>query len=102
MADNNNGGNGRGNIARCSFCGRSENDVEFLIPSPTGVMICENCIDICNQIIESQYDDEEDLTDSDSFTLATLPKPARIKEELDEYVIEIGRASCRERVCLSV
>ncbi|MBO7740598.1 MAG: AAA family ATPase, partial [Clostridia bacterium] len=87
MADNNNNGSGnRTKIARCSFCGRSENDVEFLIPSPTGVSICDNCIDICNQIIESQYD-EEDITDSDSFTLETLPKPSRIKAELDEYVI---------------
>ena len=87
MADKNNSGTGKGNtLARCSFCGRSENDVEFLIPSPTGVTICDNCIDICNQIIESQFE-EEDITDSESFTLATLPKPARIKAELDEYVI---------------
>ncbi|MBR6768350.1 MAG: AAA family ATPase, partial [Clostridia bacterium] len=87
MADKNNNGTGNRNlVARCSFCGRSEEDVDFLIPSPTGVTICDNCIDICNQIIESQYE-EEDITDSDSFTLATLPKPARIKAELDEYVI---------------
>ena len=36
----------------CSFCGRSENQVDFLIPSPTGALICDSCIDTCNQIIE--------------------------------------------------
>lgn len=68
----------------CSFCGRSENQVEFLIPSPTGAMICDNCIEACNQII---YDHEQMLSENDELSLATLPKPAEIKAMLDEYVI---------------
>ena len=43
--------NNNSNLRRCSFCGRTENQVEFLIPSPTGAMICDNCVDACNQII---------------------------------------------------
>ena len=68
----------------CSFCGRTENQVEFLIPSPTGAMICDSCIDACNQII---YDHDQMMSDSEELSLATLPKPAELKAMLDEYVI---------------
>ncbi len=68
----------------CSFCGRQEDRVEFLIPSPTGAMICDSCIDACNQII---YDHDQMMTDSEELSLSTLPKPAEIKSMLDEYVI---------------
>ncbi len=71
-------------IKHCSFCGRSETQVEFLIPSPTGAMICDNCIDACNQII---FDHEQMMSESEELSLATLPKPAEIKAMLDEYVI---------------
>ncbi len=83
MPTNNNKNN---NLRRCSFCGRTENQVEFLIPSPTGAMICDNCIDACNQII---YDHDRLMSESelDELTLETLPKPMQIKSMLDEYVI---------------
>ncbi len=72
-------------VKYCSFCGRSETQVEFLIPSPTGAMICDNCIDACNQII---FDHEQMMSEgSEELSLATLPKPAEIKAMLDEYVI---------------
>ena len=71
-------------VKYCSFCGRSETQVEFLIPSPTGAMICDNCIDACNQII---FDHEQMMDDGEELSLATLPKPAEIKAMLDEYVI---------------
>lgn len=71
-------------IRRCSFCGRDETQVEFLIPSPTGAMICDNCIEACNQII---FDHEQRMSDDEELTFATLPKPAEIKAMLDEYVI---------------
>lgn len=77
-------------MARCSFCGRSENEVDFLIPSPTGVTICDNCIGICNEIIEAEREREESIDaggEDGELTLSTLPKPAKIKEMLDEYVI---------------
>ena len=72
-------------VKYCSFCGRSEAQVEFLIPSPTGAMICDNCIDACNQII---FDHEQMMAeDGEELSLATLPKPSEIKAMLDEYVI---------------
>ena len=78
--------NKNNNLRRCSFCGRTENQVEFLIPSPTGAMICDNCIDACNQII---YDHDQLVSESeiDELNLETLPKPIQIKKMLDDYVI---------------
>ena len=81
----------------CSFCGRSENQVEFLIPSPTGAMICDNCIEACNQII---YDHEQMMSENDELSLATLPKPAEIKAMLDEYVI--GQDAAKKVLAVSV
>ncbi len=71
-------------MKHCSFCGRSETQVEFLIPSPTGATICDNCIEACNQII---FDHEQMMSGTEELSLATLPKPAQIKSMLDEYVI---------------
>ncbi len=71
-------------LRRCSFCGRTEQQVNFLIPGPNGVYICDVCIDACNQIIAEQF--EEEHTD-EALALSELPKPAEIKAQLDEYVI---------------
>ncbi len=68
----------------CSFCGRKENQVNFLIPSPTGIYICDFCIDACEQLI---YESTESVTELDGMTIASLPKPQEIKKTLDEYVI---------------
>ena len=71
---------------KCSFCGRDEGDVEFLIPSPTrdGTFICNDCIEACERIIE----DHRTYTEkSERLTLKSLPKPQQIKSTLDEYVI---------------
>ena len=69
----------------CSFCGRKENQVNFLIPSPTGVYICDFCVDACQQLIYENTVAEQSNIDDLSFQ--TLPKPKQIKEILDEYVI---------------
>ncbi|MCQ2433033.1 MAG: ATP-dependent Clp protease ATP-binding subunit ClpX, partial [Clostridia bacterium] len=71
-------------VRRCSFCGRPEDNVELLIPGPNGVYICERCIDACNQIIETQFEQE---AEEEALDLTELPKPAEIKATLDEYVI---------------
>lgn len=93
--ENNNQGHTKN---RCSFCGRTEDMVDFLIPSPTGATICDNCIDACNQIIS---DHEEMLMgDDEELTLATLPKPAEIKAMLDEYVI--GQDAAKKVLAVSV
>ncbi len=77
--------NSENKLHRCSFCGRDETQVVYMIPAPTGAMICDSCIDACNQIIS----DHEDamLEDLGELSLGTLPKPAEIKAMLDEYVI---------------
>ncbi|MEE0944228.1 MAG: ATP-dependent Clp protease ATP-binding subunit ClpX [Clostridia bacterium] len=65
----------------CSFCGKSEHDVERLITG-SGVYICNNCVTLCNQIMQDEYDPVTDMPD-----LTDLPKPAEIKAVLDQYVI---------------
>ena len=65
----------------CSFCGKSEHEVDRLISGP-GVYICNNCVDLCNGILEGEYGSTKTEQDIES-----LPKPAEIKQVLDEYVI---------------
>jgi ATP-dependent Clp protease ATP-binding subunit ClpX len=77
----------------CSFCGKSQNDVKKLIAGP-GVYVCNECIDICNEIIN---DDEQ--TESTT-TRATLPKPQDIRGFLDEYVI--GQDESKKRLSVAV
>jgi ATP-dependent Clp protease ATP-binding subunit ClpX len=77
----------------CSFCGKSQNDVKKLIAGP-GVYVCNECIDICNEIIN---DDEQTETTT---TRATLPKPQDIKVFLDEYVI--GQDESKKRLSVAV
>ena len=64
----------------CSFCGKSQRQVKKLIAGP-GVYICDECIDLCNEIID------EELTDKVTLDLDNLPKPAEIYATLQEYVI---------------
>ena len=64
----------------CSFCGKSQRQVKKLIAGP-GVYICDECIDLCNEIID------EELTVPSSFDVENLPRPKEIYDFLDEYVI---------------
>jgi ATP-dependent Clp protease ATP-binding subunit ClpX len=63
----------------CSFCGKSQREVKKLIAGPT-VYICDECIELCNDIIAEEYGQEEVST-----TASRVPKPREIKEALDEY-----------------
>ena len=74
------------NLRYCSFCGRNENQVNFLIPSPTGLYICDFCVDTCADFIDATLE-EMNTSDGVGFTLDTLPRPSQIKNTLDEYVI---------------
>jgi ATP-dependent Clp protease ATP-binding subunit ClpX len=78
-----------GNRRVCSFCGRGEEQVDFLIPSPTtGVYICDFCVDICEQLISENLEpDEKDPNTETAFTFESLPKPMDIKKSLDDYII---------------
>jgi len=80
-------------LLSCSFCGKSQNDVRKLIAGP-GVYVCNECIDICNEIIN---DDEQ--TESTGVRSA-LPKPLEIKEFLDEYVV--GQDESKKRLSVAV
>ena len=81
----------------CGFCGRSEQQVDFLIPTPTGMYLCNHCVDSCNEIIEASdiYGD-----DVNGLTFETLPKPQTIKKILDEYVI--GQESAKKTLSVAV
>ncbi len=68
----------------CSFCGRGEDKVALLIPSPDGACICDECVNTCAEIIE-EYTIPP--TDENELTFETLPRPQEIKKTLDEYVI---------------
>ncbi len=70
----------------CSFCGKNQKEVKKLIAGPT-VYICDECIGLCNDIIDEEIEKEEQ-----SYGLAAVPKPAEIKAVLDEYVIGQDRA----------
>ena len=85
MSSNNSKSNGTANLRYCSFCGRTERQVNFLIPSPTGAYICDFCVDACQELIHENVAAASALNDELSFE--TLPKPAKIKAILDEYVI---------------
>jgi ATP-dependent Clp protease ATP-binding subunit ClpX len=72
-------------LLKCSFCGKSQKQVKKLIAGP-GVYICDECIELCNEIIE------EELSDTEEVSFAELPKPHEIYDFLDGYVVGQDRA----------
>jgi len=78
----------------CSFCGKSQREVKKLIAGPT-VYICDECIELCNDIIAEEYGQDEAPTAS-----SRVPKPREIKEALDEYVI--GQESAKKILAVAV
>lgn len=82
-----------GDLLKCSFCGKSQKQVKKLIAGP-GVYICDECIDLCNEIIE------EELADGDDVKLDELPKPAEIRDFLENYVI--GQDTAKRTLAVAV
>ncbi len=78
----------------CSFCGKSQREVKKLIAGPT-VYICDECIELCNDIIAEEYGQEEAPA-----VASRVPKPKEIKDALDEYVI--GQASAKKILAVAV
>ncbi|OGK77646.1 MAG: ATP-dependent protease ATP-binding subunit ClpX [Candidatus Rokubacteria bacterium GWF2_70_14] len=74
-----------GGSLKCSFCGKSQNDVRKLIAGPT-VYICDECIELCNDIIAEEWQEEK------SREIRSLPKPVEVKALLDQYVVGQERA----------
>ena len=66
---------------RCSFCNKTQGQVRKLIAGPAGIFICDECVDICADIIEEEYEEEPVREELD----INLLKPVEIKEFLDEY-----------------
>ncbi|MFB9378286.1 ATP-dependent Clp protease ATP-binding subunit ClpX [Kineococcus gynurae] len=82
-----------GDLLKCSFCGKSQKQVKKLIAGP-GVYICDECIDLCNEIIE------EELAEANDLGLVELPKPREIFDFLDQYVI--GQSSAKKSLAVAV
>ena len=83
---------------KCSFCGKTQESVKKIVAGP-GVYICNECIGLCNEIIESEFYEEDD----DAYTLAGLdkiPSPREIKEILDQYVI--GQDEAKKTLSVAV
>ena len=83
---------------RCSFCGKAQENVRKIVAGP-GVYICDECVELCNSIIESElYDD-----DKAGYTLNELndiPSPREIKKVLDDYVI--GQEDAKKTLSVAV
>ncbi len=82
-----------GDLLKCSFCGKSQKQVKKLIAGP-GVYICDECIDLCNEIIE------EELNETSEVGLEELPKPREIFEFLNSYVI--GQEQAKKSLAVAV
>ena len=82
-----------GDLLKCSFCGKSQKQVKKLIAGP-GVYICDECIDLCNEIIE------EELSDAPDVAFGELPKPREIYDFLDSYVV--GQESAKKTLSVAV
>ncbi len=81
---------------RCSFCNKTQDQVKKMIAGPGGVYICDECVDICADIIEEEYEDD---LESDEMEINLL-KPVEIKSFLDEYVI--GQEEAKKVMAVSV
>ena len=82
-----------GDLLKCSFCGKSQKQVKKLIAGP-GVYICDECIDLCNEIIE------EELAETSEFSFDELPKPSEIYDFLNGYVV--GQDQAKKTLAVAV
>jgi ATP-dependent Clp protease ATP-binding subunit ClpX len=78
---------------KCSFCGKTQDQVKKLVAGP-GVYICDECIELCNEIIE------EELAEDIGFKMGDIPKPQEIRATLDEYVI--GQDTAKKSLAVAV
>ncbi len=84
---------------RCSFCGKLKKDAKKLVAGPPGIYICDECIGICSDIIEDDFDEAEYASSGSSEDIRLL-KPRQIKEFLDEYVI--GQEDAKKALAVAV
>src|SRR5215471_10233041 len=86
--------NGEGEVLRCSFCNKDQNDVRKLIAGPT-VFICDECVEVCNDIIA-----DDNKFEARGGARSSLPVPQEIKKFLDEYVI--GQEQTKKKLAVPV
>lgn len=84
------------NVARCSFCGKTESMVHNLIEGP-GAFICDECVALCEDLIRQN---SSHLSHDDDFSDAAIPKPMEIKAQLDEYVV--GQDEAKKNLSVAV
>jgi ATP-dependent Clp protease ATP-binding subunit ClpX len=82
-----------GDLLKCSFCGKSQKQVKKLIAGP-GVYICDECIDLCNEIIEEEFAETPELVPGD------LPKPVEIYDFLNDYIV--GQEFAKKTLAVAV
>src|SRR5687768_6107447 len=80
-------------LLKCSFCGKSQKQVKKLIAGP-GVYICDECIDLCNEIIE------EELAEATEVSMVELPKPKEIFDFLEQYIV--GQEPAKRSLAVAV
>ncbi len=85
------------NEIRCSFCGKSESQVLKLLKGPNGVYICDECVELCSEIIEEELGAEEEESEPEEINLL---KPEEIKRFLDDYVI--GQENAKKVLSVAV
>ncbi len=91
-------GKNSGNDVRCSFCNKTQDQVRKLIAGPAGVYICDECIEICSDILDEEFDEEK--VHSEETPDFKLLKPVEIKHFLDDYVI--GQEAAKKVLSVSV
>ena len=84
---------GETEFVKCSFCGKSQKQVKKLIAGP-GVYICDECIELCNDIMDEEFSDQGDAA------LTELPKPQQIYDFLAEYII--GQDAAKRALAVAV
>ena len=85
-----------GNNIRCSFCGRPQESVRKIIAGPSGVFICDECVEVCLNLMEAENFDEYE----DENVSSNIPNPAEIKKILDDYVI--GQEEAKKTLSVAV
>ena len=85
---------------RCSFCGKSQGQVRKLIAGPKGAYICDECVDICAEIIEEEFENEEETGAAEETEQINLLKPEELKAFLDDYVI--GQDEAKKALSVAV
>ena len=85
-----------GDLLKCSFCGKSQKQVQQLIAGPA-VYICDECVELCNEIIEERMAEAGETSSHEGFT---LPKPREIFAFLEEYVV--GQESAKRSLAVAV